>query len=95
MTETELQAEIKRLAGQIGQQAMELRNLKLQSLGMGSTFAGVVRELLLAMADPDDGEAVIRAKKHAKDLLKTWDQVQEANIPKPPEEVSNGVNTPS
>ena len=84
MTETELQAEIKRLKGESGQAQMQLQMMKQQSMGMGMTFASMVRELLLALADPEDTEQVARAKKHAKELLRQWDMMQEQAAPSTP-----------
>ena len=84
MTETELQANIKRLEGEVGQKQMQLQMLKQQSMGLGYTFAAVVRELLLALGDPADAEQATRAKKHAKELLKHWDDMQDQQNAPPP-----------
>ncbi len=83
MTETELQAEIKRLKVDVGNLTMQLNYLKQQSLGVGNTFAGMVRELLLAIGDPADVDQVSRAKRHAKELLKQWDLMNEPPPPQP------------
>ena len=88
MTETELQANIKRLEGEVGQKQMQLQMLKQQSMGLGYTFAGVVRELLLALNDRDDVGQEQRAKKHAKELLKHWDDMQDQQNAPPPAPVA-------
>ena len=93
MSETELQATIKRLESEKQMQGFQLQQIKQQAMGVGQTFASIVRELLLAIADPTDTDGVERAKRHAKELLKSWDLMNEP--PTPPPAPPNGASTPS
>jgi len=80
-SETELQAEIKRLQGQVQEsQQFRFQAMQLEQgyLAVVSMFSALVRELLLAIADPDDVEALVRAKRHAKEALKQWDLTMDA-----------------
>jgi hypothetical protein len=89
-TETEMQATVKRLEGENKGIATQFHMLRRGYLEVGSTFAGVVRELLLAIADTSDPEAMERAKKHAKEILRHWDAAMEM-ITKDQERQSNIV----
>lgn len=96
--ETELQSEIKRLTQAKEQAEMQLSFLKQQSMGVGYTFAGVIRELLLAIGDPEDAEGLVRARRHAKELLKHWELTvdqQSKQGPAPLPTPSNGTPTSS
>ena len=95
MTETELQMEIKRLNNIKMQLEMQANFQRQQTHGIGQTFAAIVRELLLAIGDPEDVDQVSRAKKHAKELLKNWDEMMEKqNQPPPQPETDQQKNGP-
>jgi hypothetical protein len=80
--------------------AGEFRQLQNGYFAVGNTFASVVKDLLLAVGDMTDTEAMERAKKNAKDILKHWDaglqmkqEVKEAKViqlPTPPIVGPNG-----
>jgi hypothetical protein len=91
MTETATEAELKRVKNELGNMQQQLQFLKQHSMGVGHTFAGMVRELLLALADPADTDQVNRAKKHAKELLRQWDLSTEQQGQPAPRPAENGA----
>lgn len=78
MTETELQATIKRQEQQIQQLGMQANQMQQMYFALGGALTAVIRELLLAIVEPGDPESVESAKKHAREMLKGWDKTVEA-----------------
>ena len=73
MSETELQATIKRMQQEQQQMTQQFQMLQQGYFSVGNTFCDIARQLLLAIGDPDDKESMDRAKKHAKEAIKHWD----------------------
>ena len=96
MTETELQAEIKRLKDGLSQQGMQAMRMDQQFVGVGSTCYALLTEMLMAIGDPEDQDAMRRAKAHTKEFLKNWEHIMEQkakqNAP-PPAPTSNGASS--